>query len=521
MSGKAIFIKYWLIGEPLLTTLLNMYHISNLPGRLEGVSGSNVMGNNIGVIRNITDYKREASVEVFKYFTSKIYQRRVIEKRSCTTALTELLYDEEICKIAICDIFRGIQFTIEPSFIKEGPEGYREMYKKYIYQYLYEGKSTDYVLKRLNDVTKVYRIEIGTEDSYVGLICFIYFSVMTAIMLLSLFFVFRENFQPFFTFLTEDFWIVTVVGSVIILWASFVDYGPVETWKCHLKPLLLSIGFTVNITPSVHRLLTQFPEGNKLMFWICRHRYYFLLLSVVLDALVWSISLTNPYTSQMVVVEDGESFEMCKYNGIYSTAILIIYKLLGVIVILFLIFVEWSLSTTMYDLKFVILVIYIDVLSLILLYVFSMVRVKRYTLNFLLHMIAVSLIALGNYIFLYGFRVGLGLLRKQNIKLQFINNINEKFLEESQLGTKTGDNNFESNINSTVYKSNTYDGSSSGDNDNDNKDNDNTNQSVANNKTSFISRMIDYHYTKDAYTSYTPSIYSSSQRNSQKNTTNI
>jgi len=92
----------------------------------------------------------------------------------------------------------------------------------------------------------------------------------------------------------------------------------------------------------------------------------FLLLSVLVDVLLNSISLINPYTPYTIMAENGEKFEICKYNGEYSIIILIVYKLLVILLLLFLIFVEWNFSDTLYDLKLIILTQYISILSIIL-----------------------------------------------------------------------------------------------------------------------------------------------------------
>jgi len=56
-------------------------------------------------------------------------------------------------------------------------------------------------------------------------------------------------------FLSEDFWIVTVLGLVLILWVPLCNYGPVTPLKCHLKLLLIFIGYTFSIYPVIHKLI--------------------------------------------------------------------------------------------------------------------------------------------------------------------------------------------------------------------------------------------------------------------------
>jgi len=133
-----------------------------------------------------------------------------------STVITEFLDDEEMCKTAPCDLNKKVQFTGEPHFIKNGPEDYRKKYKKYIFQFLCENKSIDETIKQILDVTKVYTISINKKDSYVGFIFVILVSVVSLLMILSLILLFNENIHQYFMFLSNDFWIFTVLGSIMI-----------------------------------------------------------------------------------------------------------------------------------------------------------------------------------------------------------------------------------------------------------------------------------------------------------------
>jgi len=377
-TGKFVFLKYWLVGNPMLDFLKIIFGISKLPGIKEGIYGTLVSGNNIGIIRNITDDKREASLEVLKYYTSKEYQKEVFKNRYGAIALDELLDEEELCEDGLCDILKDAQFIVKPKFIRDGPTNYGKRYQKYIYQFLYNKNTTmDETLKKINDITKVYYVSLRTDDSYVGLIYFIFSLATSALMLLSLIFLFRDNFHPYFMFLPDDFWIITVLGSILLLWIPCISYGEVETIKCHLKPLLIAIGYTLSLCPTFYKLIALFPEEYKMIRWIVKHKYIFLLFNIVIDILLCSISLINPYTSQYVLVEDGESFKKCKYNGIYSVIILFVYKFLVFFVMLFLVFVEWNNITSFYDMKPILMIIYVDFLFIVLISVFHIINIKN------------------------------------------------------------------------------------------------------------------------------------------------
>ena len=425
MSGKYIFLKYWFLGEQLL--FLN--YISNLPGIKEGISGTTVAGNNIGIIKNISKEKKDAALEVVKFFISKEFQKQGFETGTFVSAINEFWYDKEVCKNdEICDIFKNVQFTVEPKFIQKEPDDYKKKYQEYIYQFLYENKTINETLKQINDLKKIYYVSLNTENSYVGLICFIYFSVISILMLLSLIFIIGDTFHPFFNFLTNDFWIITILGSIMILWVPITIYGPVTTLKCHLKVFLLSIGYTFSVCPSLFKLIVHFPKKNKISPWINNNKYPFLLFNILIDILVNSVSIINPYTSQPVLIEDGESFEVCKFNGEYSIIIVMIYKLVIIFSILFLVFAEWNHSPNKYNLRFIVSTIYIDILSLILIYVFHFIKINNYILYFILQTVITSIISITNHLLLYVNRIFLKIFKNEELVIEKISTNNFKFV---------------------------------------------------------------------------------------------
>jgi len=53
------------------------YYKSILPGIKQGISGFFIDGNNIGIIKNISEDKKEAALELLKFFISKEYQIKI------------------------------------------------------------------------------------------------------------------------------------------------------------------------------------------------------------------------------------------------------------------------------------------------------------------------------------------------------------------------------------------------------------------------------------------------------------
>jgi len=122
LNGKAIFVKYWIVGEPFLSMPISpFYELSILPGLKEGISGSTILEYNIGITQHINEQKHKEAIEVVKFITSREYQKKLFMS-GFASGMTELMDDEEACKVAKCDLLRRIQFTGEPHFIKNNLE---------------------------------------------------------------------------------------------------------------------------------------------------------------------------------------------------------------------------------------------------------------------------------------------------------------------------------------------------------------------------------------------------------------
>jgi len=100
-EGKAIFSKYF-FRHFISLIFFPSYKISFLPGIKEGISGTSIFGNNIGIVKNISPEKKEAAINVLKYFTNKEYQRELFDTSTSLPPLKEIWDNETICKEDLC-----------------------------------------------------------------------------------------------------------------------------------------------------------------------------------------------------------------------------------------------------------------------------------------------------------------------------------------------------------------------------------------------------------------------------------
>jgi len=171
----------------------------------------------------------------------------------------------------------------------------------FLNEFLYGNKSAIDVLQEIDDITKIYHISLN-GDSYIGLIFIIVISFLSFIILFSSIFYFIDRFIPFFDFLSFDFWIITLIGDIIIIMTSLTEYGVITVTKCQIRLIMLSLGVTFNITPTLQKLIANFPEENKLSTWVIKYKYLFFLLFIMMEIILNGLMFIDPYSVETDIV---------------------------------------------------------------------------------------------------------------------------------------------------------------------------------------------------------------------------
>lgn len=423
MSGKFIFLKFWYFPNMDL-----YYGVSALPGVKEGISGSSLGGFNIGINKYIPEAKKEASIQALVYMTSKNVQKNITMNNLLYTGIPSLYDEEDVCNAVNCKFFKSIQLTPRPR-VPNYTE-YSDSYRSYIFDFLYGNSSVEDALMNVNDITKLYYISLDTKDTSAGLVIFVICTVLSVIMLSLLLMLKSKNRKSYYEFLPNDFWILVVLGSVIFLYTCFLDIGKPNSFKCHLKPFFLSVGFTLVLTPVLYKLIVNFPDPNKITEWIDNHRYIFILIFISIDILLFLMTFITPYKIEDVRIKDGKNFQICFLKnklGDYITILIEIYKFIMVLVILIMIFLEWCIEKTYYDVRFIVLAIYMDALSAIALFIYHFSKINNYILKFVLPSTIFIFFAITNFTFIYGFRIIFSVLITKNEEDLFL----KKFREEA------------------------------------------------------------------------------------------
>jgi len=415
----AVFVKAWTFyGLPGMEN----YTISNLPGIKKGISGSALIGYNIGIDSDIPDNKREAAVDAVKIMLSKEFQKIQVMKGAIISGISSLYDDPEVCSNVIgCEIYKTIQPIAKPVNEIVNYIEYSEKFTSYFYDFLLNGNkngdTVESVLKKINDITKIYGMHIDPKENSTGCIFFIIYVITIAIMLASVALLYIPKYKAYFSFLPKFDWIMIMTGIFMIIASGFTNYGELSDLKCQLKNSFFSLGYAFINIPILCQLVVNFPERNKYSDWVSRHKKLSFFALILIDVLLNGLALIKPYGLKIVIIKEGNNFQICSMASSYikvMNILIIVYKCIITIVLLLLIFIEWNCQATYFEIKFIISSIYMNIITFSLFIILSFLITNNYVMYFLFQELIIYIISLSNYIILYGIKLFLPHLYKKD-----------------------------------------------------------------------------------------------------------
>ncbi|ORX84270.1 hypothetical protein BCR32DRAFT_266407 [Anaeromyces robustus] len=296
--------------------------------------------------------------------------------------------------------------------------------RSYIFEYLFGDKSVSEVLTKVNDLTKIYTISLNTEDSSYGLITFIVLITLSVLVVITFLLINMERFKPFFTFLPNSYWHFILLGILCHISSSYTDYDEVLSYKYHIKIFLYCIGFTFIFVPLLFKLIVNFPEKNDKSKWISEHKYLFILIFLLIDVVLNLINIGSTYNIKTKIPGNGKMYNEYKITGTFSKFMIILFvaiKSLIILTILFLIFIEWNIEETLYDLRFSVSAIYIDLISIIMMITMEYIKLNNYLTYKLIGQIFFIIFNLSNYIFFICIRLIFSFFKEKESESKYIN----------------------------------------------------------------------------------------------------
>jgi len=381
------------------------YKLSSLPGLKKGVSGSTVGGYNIGISKYSKECKRNATLQVLSYITSKESHKKYVLKGYIFSSIPSIYDDEEVCSSVDCEFYISFQPISRPvNIINEKIiyDNYSSKFRNTIYKYLYGNNSIDEVLQELVDILKFYNVSINS--SYVGKITIIILTVVFIFIMSSSMIINFKKYKQYFTLLSYDFWIIFFIGILILFVLCGIEFGEVQIIKCKMKPILLFIGNMFCLFPFIYELLIYFPEEIEISVWLDKHRFITFLIYFFINVIVTISLLLVPLRVEELFIDNGKNFKYCKIDntmGLTLNTTLYALYIINLLVIIFIIFLEWNIQETFIEIKLIAFTTYTIVLVFIILAVLNFVLIKNYIYNFIIYEVLYFILIIINYSILF------------------------------------------------------------------------------------------------------------------------
>jgi len=305
---------------------------------------------------------------------------------------------------------------------------YSNKFREYIYEYLYGNETASDILEKIDDLTRIHYFSINPKDNIIGFVIFILVTILIILMILSLIFLFIDKFKICFKFLPIELWFFVVIGSCLMMSALYTELGEIKLYKCYLKPLFLCIGYTINIIPILYKLIINFPDKNKFSVWVFNHKFIFLSIFIILDFISSGLFLISPYNVETKKIYEEKKYHICigqNYFGVIIVGMMLLFRIMIFICIMVLIFIEWNIRETYYDIRFLISAIFTDLLCYAIILMLKYLNVKdlNYVIYFIIYAIINITFSVSNYIFLYAFKVYIIIFIKHKKGKILLNNV--------------------------------------------------------------------------------------------------
>ncbi|ORX76990.1 periplasmic binding protein-like II [Anaeromyces robustus] len=436
--GDSVFVKYWGYEDTY-----PKYKMIVSPGWKEGITTTALGGLDVGITKHIDKSKIYAAVKVLEFILSKEEQKKFVMERKVFTSIKETYDDPEVCTIVDCDLYRNLQPVARYHNERKDYVEYSEKFNKFIFEYLNGNISATEALDKIYDIVGIHQITLDTKETYYGLILFIIILVSSLIVIISSLFLNKKNFKPNFQFLPIDFWYFIIFGILCHIIVNLTEYGEILPYKCRLKIVLYSFGFTFTFVPYLYKLIINFPEENKISNYILNNRFLFFLSFLLCDIILILINFAASYSAKTIISGNGKNYQECKLDDTLSK--IIVYSNMGIKLIIFLVigfltFIEWNIEETVFDVQVSISSIYIDILSIIMIVVLQYIQFESYILYNALNKLFSLGFALVNFLIFIVLRFALRLIQKKEedeVKFETFGTTTKSIDSKSQIEDKS------------------------------------------------------------------------------------
>jgi len=207
-------------------------------------------------------------------------------------------------------------------------------------------------------------------------------------------------------FFPNNLWILSLIGTAVMVCANFTVYGDVTAAKCYLQMIIFNLGFYINITPIMIQVMANFPTTNKYTNWLSQQKNKYLVISIMIfiQLFLIGLSMVKPYTVDIVIIENGENYQSCMMKHSFGKVIINVIEIIQIVVnlvLLFFYFIEWNLVDTAFDIKILFSLSVLDILCSIIYHILKRIDFKNYVYNNLVSFLIITILPVTNFVFVY------------------------------------------------------------------------------------------------------------------------
>jgi len=424
-SGNFLFLRYWYVGDKVFMneTLaeemgikLPQIKFTPLPGKVPGVSASCIGGDNISMSKHIAEERKKVAADILNFINSYEHQKLCISM-GIKSGIHRTYQDPEVCAQIDCPLFSSLQGIVRPSSSQVNYEEYSETFRSKAEDFVFSrnNKTAKEILEEIDDIRKIHYIELNSLTS----ILILTFTLLTIILLFCAYiYVSIKRFRNQFIFLSFNYWCIFILGIFITLCYCFTGIYKLEDFNCYLRPILLSIGFSLIYIPIFLKMIAIFPSKNSISKFVKDHFTLCFFLFLLIDAginVAWK--LIDPLVVNKNIVTSGKNFQYCSTNsgiGKVFEYVLFGIKILILLIMSILVFAEWNLAAFRSDIRSVTSTIYTNLLLIVVFIVLLHINFKDRYMHFAFRAAVVIVFCLSTLVIIIGSKFYQISLRKEN-----------------------------------------------------------------------------------------------------------
>lgn len=276
-------------------------------------------------------------------------------------------------------------------------------------EYLFDNKPVMEVLEKIENIFTIHPFTINPKDNVMGLIMFIIVSITLLVMSLSLVYLPLSQSKYLMIFSRRIPLMISICGTMIIMLAIFAQYGQVTSFKCHLKLVFISLGFTLCNLPTLKKLIKNIPLDNTFFQFVLEHMniFSFSVFSIT-TFLNIMIMIVSGFSVEKVIVPEGKNFQKCKLSNGYGEAfyyMLIVWLFIYIVSVLLLIFMEWRIPEMKYDVRLAMVTIFSDLLCFMLIAICRRSNINNHTAYNVFFVCTIYLLSVTDYLLIFAMKI--------------------------------------------------------------------------------------------------------------------